>query len=148
MEVRGQLQLGRVDASKANAAARVGSRHNRGKPSNRLARACNHNLFACLGLFQQGRELALGLIYVYKHAIVPVLSWSNFISVDQLCQSIFWHQLRSRYGARRAPARASARPEAGRETRVLRSLYLYPTKITPWPPTLAAVRPEFLLTSR
>src|ERR1700716_3819429 len=67
MEVRGQPQLGGLDTSEANAAARVGSRHNRGKPRNWLAGACDHNLFTRLGLFQQGRELGLGLIYVYKH---------------------------------------------------------------------------------
>lgn len=73
MEVRGQLQLGRLDASEANAASRVGSRHDRGKPSYRLAGACDHDLFSRLSLFQEGRELALGLVYVYKHDIVPRL---------------------------------------------------------------------------
>ena len=73
MEVRGQLQFGRLDASEANAASRVGSRHDRGKPSYRLAGACDHDLFARLSLFQQGRKLALGLVYVYKHNIVPHL---------------------------------------------------------------------------
>lgn len=67
MEVRGQLQFGRLDASEANAASRVGSRHDRGKPSYRLAGACDHDLFARLSLFQQRRKLALGLVYVYKH---------------------------------------------------------------------------------
>jgi hypothetical protein len=73
MEVRGQLQFGRLDASEANAASRVGSRHDRGKPSYRLAGACDHDLFARLSLFQQGRKLALGLVYVYKHDIAPQL---------------------------------------------------------------------------
>jgi len=73
MEVRGQLQFGRLDASEANAASRVGSRHDRGKPSYRLAGACDHDLFARLSLFQQGRKLALGLVYVYEHGIAPHL---------------------------------------------------------------------------
>jgi hypothetical protein len=73
MEVRGQLQFGRLDASEANTASRVGSRHDRDKPSYRLAGACDHDLFARLSLFQQDRKLALGLVYVYKHDIAPQL---------------------------------------------------------------------------